>query len=665
MSLFASLSSASNALSAFDKALTVVQNNVSNASTAGYVDQTPTFEADQFNGTGSDAGGVSTGPMQSARNQFAEENVRSSTSRLGYYDQQVQGLTSLSSQFDVSGNSGIPAALTSLMGAFSSWASGTNDPNARQNVITQAGDLASAFQSSASNISQIALNDNQATSSLVDQVNQLAGQLAGYNSQVSSSGQLDAGTDASINSTLEQLSQIASVVTIQQPNGTFNVLMGGQTELVDGSTVNKLTADVYIPTHSSVSSGAPLTVPLKITAGLNDTLNLKVDGATVPTITLNPADTTASQLTSDINQQLQAAKVNAAASIDGSGNLVITSGSNNATSSVQVLAGSANTTLGLSVAGPPNVRIDDSYGDDVTTAVTGGSLASAIQQQNQVLPSLQGDFSQTGSLNQLAKTLADRVNAVLGIPLFSYDQTNATNTAASLQVNPDATAAQLPAPTVTALTGSAVGTPLTIVQGSNDTLQFSLNGAASQSIVLSPADTTLSQVVTDLNTKFSASGMPAQASIDTGTGGLTITDTSGSSNASLQLTGGSALATLGLTNPTANYQDNSSQIASELASMANPTNAADEINGQSYTAFFGSIGANVGAQLSSAQTNQTTQQAVVTQAQSMRQQVSGVDLNEEATRVLELQSSYEAASKLMTVIDNMTQSVLAIIPQPS
>jgi flagellar hook-associated protein FlgK len=47
----------------------------------------------------------------------------------------------------------------------------------------------------------------------------------------------------------------------------------------------------------------------------------------------------------------------------------------------------------------------------------------------------------------------------------------------------------------------------------------------------------------------------------------------------------------------------------------------------------------------------------------MRQQISGVDLNQEATRVLELQSSYQAASKLITVIDNMTQSVLAIIPQ--
>lgn len=666
MSLFASLTSASNALSVFNNALTVTQNNVSNASTAGYVEQTPTFEANQFDGDGStEAGGVSSGPLQSARNLFAEQSVRDSSSQLGYYQQQVQSLTPLSDQFDLTGDSGIPAALSSLYSAFSSWANSPNDTTIRQNVLSQAGNVASAFQSMAENVAQVAQNDNQNTSSLVDQVNQLAGQIASYNSQISSSGQLDPGTDAAVNSTLEKLSQIASIVTIQQPNGTFNVMLGGQTELVGGSTVNKLTAAVYIPTHSSVSSGAPISLPIAITAGVNDTLNLSVDGATVSPITLSPSDTTGAQLTADINQQLQAGNVNATASIDSSGKLVIASTGTGASPSVDVLAGSANTTLGLTVDGPPGVQLRDSYGQDVTAQVTGGSLGAAIQQQNQVLPELMGDSSQTGSLNQMAKSFADTINSALGVPLFTYDQTNATNTAASLAINSNVTASQLPSATVTALSGTSVTTPLAITTGSNDTLQLSVNGGTAQTLTLSPSDTSLSDVAADLNTQFGALGMAAQASVNTGTGGLTITTTATGTTAAIQIAGGTAVSTLGLSTPTATYQDNGNQVALDLASLSNPTSAAYEIDGQSYTSFFGNIGASVGAQLSSAQTGESTQQDVVTQAQALRQQVSGVDLNTEATRVLELQSSYEAASKMITVIDNMVQSVLAIIPQSS
>jgi flagellar hook-associated protein 1 FlgK len=562
----------------------------------------------------------------------------------------------------VSGKSGIPAALSSLYGAFSTWANSPNDATARQSVLTQASNVAAAFQTTSVNIGQLTQSAGQETSSLVDQVNQLAGQLASYNNQISSSGQLDPGTDAAVNSTLEKLSQIASVVTIQQPNGTFNVLLGGQTELVDGSTVNKLTAAVYVPTRTSIASGSPVSVPVSITAGVNDTLNLKVGGATIPTITLSPADTSATQVAADINQQLQTAGVNATASVDTSGRLVIASGGLGGAASVQVLPGDGNTTLGLSVGGPPNVRLTDSFGSDVTTQVTGGSLAAAIQQQNQVLPALQGDFSQTGSLNQLAKGFADRVNSILGVPLFTYDQTNATNAAASLQFNSSITSSQLPSAQVVSLTGTSVTTPFAITTGTNDSIQLSVNGGTSQSFVLSPSDTTMTDVASDLNTQFAALGIGAQASVDSGTGGLKIATTNTNSG-SIAISGGNALTTLGLTIPTATYQDNSSQIALHLASLANPTNSADEINGQSFTGFFGNIAASVGTQLASAQSNQGTQQDVLTQAQSLRQQASGVDLNTEATRVLELQSSYQAASKLITVIDSMAQSVLAIIPQ--
>ena len=48
--------------------------------------------------------------------------------------------------------------------------------------------------------------------------------------------------------------------------------------------------------------------------------------------------------------------------------------------------------------------------------------------------------------------------------------------------------------------------------------------------------------------------------------------------------------------------------------------------------------------------------------QSLQQQVSGVSLDEEATRLVQLQSSYDAASKIVTVIDDTLQNLLNMIP---
>ncbi|MDQ2840768.1 MAG: flagellar basal body protein, partial [Acidobacteriota bacterium] len=366
MSLFSALSSASNALAAFQSALTVVQNNVNNASTPGYVTQTQTFNALSFvPGTGAN-GGVEAGAVVSSRDQFAEQNVRSATSQLGNFEQQVQSLTPLQGQFDISGDSGVPAAFNTLFSAFSNWSTRPNDSTARQNVITSAQSVASAFQQTASNISQVAQSTDAQTSTLVDQLNNLAGQLGSYNSQLSAGGQTDPALDAAVNSTIESLSEIANVTTIKQPDGTFSVMLGGQTELVAGKVVNKLTADVYIPTTPLVHSGGPITVPLHISAGTNDALNLKIDGTTLPTIHLNPSDTSLTALAADINTQFTAAGSTAAASVDTQGRLVLASGSTGASASVQILPGDGNATLGFSALVSPQARVRDSNGNNVT-----------------------------------------------------------------------------------------------------------------------------------------------------------------------------------------------------------------------------------------------------------------------------------------------------------
>src|SRR5579875_2887280 len=135
-SLFASLSTASSALDVLEQAMGVVQSNITNASTPGYVTQTLNLSADPFDASENLWGGVQSDGVQSSRNQFAEESVWNQSQLLGNATQQASSLSSLESLFDVSGQSGIPAALSNLYSAFSAWSTTPTDATAQQQVIT-------------------------------------------------------------------------------------------------------------------------------------------------------------------------------------------------------------------------------------------------------------------------------------------------------------------------------------------------------------------------------------------------------------------------------------------------------------------------------------------------------------------------------------------------
>jgi len=69
--------------------------------------------------------------------------------------------------------------------------------------------------------------------------------------------------------------------------------------------------------------------------------------------------------------------------------------------------------------------------------------------------------------------------------------------------------------------------------------------------------------------------------------------------------------------------------------------------------------------VSNASDDSTTQQQLLAQAQSLRSESSSVSLDEEASRLVEYQRSYQATSKLISVIDSMTQVLLGLIPTAS
>jgi flagellar hook-associated protein 1 FlgK len=225
----------------------------------------------------------------------------------------------------------------------------------------------------------------------------------------------------------------------------------------------------------------------------------------------------------------------------------------------------------LNPSGPAALQIVDGEGRDISSHFSGGTVAGLLQFRNGTLGSLRGDTSQSGSLNELAKGFADRVNNLLtsgvisqgppaqtGLPLFSYSATDPTATASTLSVISGFTASQI-------------------------------------------------------------------ATIDPGP-------------------------------PTV-----SNGISLQLANAVHGTNAADQVKGLSYAKFFGEIAGGVGRELAAQTSAADVHQQAVTQAQSFRAQLSGVSLDAEAVKLVQYQKAYGASAKLITVLDQITQSTLDIL----
>ncbi len=100
---------------------------------------------------------------------------------------------------------------------------------------------------------------------------------------------------------------------------------------------------------------------------------------------------------------------------------------------------------------PPHTDIYASDGSDITSQVTSGTLHGLLEVRNVTIPSLTGDATQPGALNDMAAQFAARVNEIVsgGVPgapgLFVTDPNNPYSAAAGLQVDPTVTAASLPA----------------------------------------------------------------------------------------------------------------------------------------------------------------------------------------------------------------------------
>ena len=96
---------------------------------------------------------------------------------------------------------------------------------------------------------------------------------------------------------------------------------------------------------------------------------------------------------------------------------------------------------------------------------------------------------------------------------------------------------------------------------------------------------------------------------------------------------------------------------SNATAMANLGNQSI-VNGQTPTNFYSNFVSTLGATVSGVQAENTAQNASVTQLQTQNNALSSVNLNDEASAMSTLQSSYQAASQVFTMLNTIMAAAL-------
>ena len=109
-------------------------------------------------------------------------------------------------------------------------------------------------------------------------------------------------------------------------------------------------------------------------------------------------------------------------------------------------------------------------------------------------------------------------------------------------------------------------------------------------------------------------------------------------------------------------QGNANGNANQLASLASSTSAGG-VNGLTFGDFFSGIASYVGQESSTASTNQQAQQQVVTQTEALRDQASGVSLDDQAVALLSFQKGYEATARLLTTLNSIAETAINMITE--
>jgi len=235
---------ASSGISAYQRALSTVSNNISNVNTEGYsrqdvvlTDSAPKKMASMYIGTG-----VMLDTIKRQYDAFAESNLRSSTSDLASQKPMVDYAKRV---MDIMGDKsiGLSSAFDNFFSAAEALSADPASTVQRTSFLQASDGVASRFGQLSSQLDLISTETRQGLSSAADKVNTLTAQLALINQSMTKSPNLE-GQPAELldrrDLTLRQLSDLVRTKVSFSSNGSVTVSLGAT--MTEGVVVSGIKA---------------------------------------------------------------------------------------------------------------------------------------------------------------------------------------------------------------------------------------------------------------------------------------------------------------------------------------------------------------------------------------------------------------------------------------
>ena len=615
-----------SALQAFQQAIEVTSNNVANASTPGYDEESIELETALPQDAGGFAigSGVGVAGVQRAYSQAAATQLNTSQSTLG----QLTALQNYTSQIDNLFGTTAGGLTTALQTYYSGWSAVADDPtssSAREALLGDASALAANLNSTSSQLQEMNSDVNTRITADVNQINSISTQISSLNTQI----EQRTGSGQAPNQLLDQrdelvsnLSQLAGVTTTSNSDGSINVYLGnGQPLVLDQNTYqlstvpNEFNAS-QLEVASTASDGA--SISSSITSGdLGGLLSAR-------TQSIDPALNQLGQIATAV---AQSANTQQGSGLDLNGQL-----------------GSALFSVGAPVA------TSSSANTDATTASVTISNIGALTSDNHLLSYKGGTYTLTDATTgaNVALTGAGTSTSPLTASSVGLSIVLSGTPASGDQflVQPTAQAAGTIGVALTDPSGLAAAGAIQTSAADSNTGSATISGgtvldAANPALL----DTTTIQFLT-----------PTTYSVN-GAGSFAYT-----SGGNVDLNGWQVkIAGTPAAGDTFTVQSNAGGTGDNTNALAAANQQTTGVLSNGTISVSGAVGALIsgaGAQAQQVNTAQTAQTAVNTQAQTNVQSVSGVNLDEEAANLMQWQQAYQASAQALSVANGLFTTFL-------
>jgi flagellar hook-associated protein 1 len=644
-------------LNASQAGLQSTSHNIANINTDGYSRQTSNFSthAPTFTGAGYIGNGAKTDSVTRNLDEGINTELRSNLSDFEFQD----SLFSLASQVDdmiADPNIGLNSALSRF---FTSVHNMNDDPASsanRQLLFDDAQALTQRFSTLSSQLSDQIDIANKQVNSISSAINGLGEQLAGLNIEImSTQGDVNIQAPNDLldkrDQLLGELSKLVDVTTLRQENGAMNIFIGKGTVLVAGgnsqeigSTVSKTDADLR-DVHIKSTTGSLTSITSSIGGGkLGGALEF-LDKIAIPalnnigkiTIGLTDALNTQHQLGMDINDEL-------------GGNFFNDFNTSTARSN-RIFYGASN-----SGSAAMNVSITD------TSALTGADYSMRYDGTNYSLVNLETKsivttFAEPGSFPTMVSVASEG---------FSIEFTaGGADSGDQFKVMPTRKAARDMSLVVDDPASFAWASPIraeksAVNTGSGEIKNVSVTDTTTPLFSVANSLTPPLEFQFTSATTFNVVNTTTSATISTGI------FTPNQENDMLALAGlsyGFEVVINGAPKDgdsfTVDYNNGGISDNRNGLLMADIQLAKTMDGGlSSLVDVYGNTVGSVGSQTNQAALSRDANKALVAQYESRRASVSGVNLDEEAAKLIQYQQSYQAAAQIISVSRQVFDTLL-------